>query len=407
MESSQDYSFNKAHAACYALIAYRTAWLKANHPHEYMAALISSVMNTKDRVPFYVNACREMGIEVLPPDVNSSRQDFAVVEGKIRFGLNAVKNVGEAAADAIVRARAEGGPFESLWEFTERADPQVVNKRALESLVKCGALDSTGATRLGMLAALDAALGHGQQHLGRPARRTGVDLRRRARRGRVGREAQHPPIPRSEFDERELLRLEKETLGLYVSEHPLERVRAELRRKTDCALADVERRRDGEIVTVGGIVSGLKQVTTKRGEPMVFVTLDDPTGSAEVVVFNSTYAAAREHLEADRILVVKGRVDHKQAGETKLIAIEVSAVRVGARAPRGHASASTRARLRPASSASSPPSSRDYPGDAPVYLALETSLGERTLALGPEYRVKPEADFFAEVRALLGEAAIS
>src|SRR5213596_4001819 len=141
MEQAQDYSFNKSHAACYALIAYRTAWLRANHPREYMAALISSVMNTKDRVPFYVAACAEMGIEVLPPDVNYSACDFAVVEGKIRFGLNAVKNVGDSAARAIVAARAEGGPFSSLWEFTERVDPQVVNKRALESLVKCGALD--------------------------------------------------------------------------------------------------------------------------------------------------------------------------------------------------------------------------------------------------------------------------
>src|SRR6185436_18558877 len=163
MESSQDYSFNKAHAACYALIAYRTAWLKANHPREYMAALISSVMNTKDRVPFYVNGCRDMGIEVEPPDVNSSACDFSVVGGVIHFGLNAVKNVGEAAADAIVRIRAEGGPFESIWELTERVDPQALNKRALESLVKCGALDSTGSTRLGMLAALDAALGHGNR----------------------------------------------------------------------------------------------------------------------------------------------------------------------------------------------------------------------------------------------------
>ena len=163
MESSQDYSFNKAHAACYALIAYRTAWLKANHPCEYMAALISSVMNTKDRVPFYVNACDEMGIDVLPPDVNSSAVDFAVVEGKIRFGLNAVKNVGETAAQRIVAARDEGGPFESIWDFTERVDPQVVNKRSLESLVKCGALDSTGASRMGMLAVLEQALGHGQK----------------------------------------------------------------------------------------------------------------------------------------------------------------------------------------------------------------------------------------------------
>ncbi len=335
MESSQDYSFNKAHAACYALIAYRTAWLKANHPKEYMAALISSVMNTKDRVPLYVNACREMGIDVLPPDVSSSQQDFAVVGGVIHFGLNAVKNVGEAAADAIVRVRAEGGPFESIWALTERVDPQVLNKRALESLVKCGALDSTGATRLGMLTALEAVLGHGQ--------RTSADrLAGQASifDGAFGDEEQsvevkHPPLATTEFDERELLRLEKETLGLYVSEHPLERVRAELRRKTDCALTDIERRRDGEFVTVGGIVSGLKQVTTKRGEPMVFVTLDDPTGSAEVVVFNSTYAAARELLEPDRILVVKGRVDHKQAGETKLVASEVSAFEVGARSPRG------------------------------------------------------------------------
>jgi DNA polymerase-3 subunit alpha len=406
MESSQDYSFNKAHAACYALIAYRTAWLKANHPKEYMAALISSVMNTKDRVPFYVNACREMGIEVLPPDVSSSRQDFAVVAGVIHFGLNAVKNVGEAAADAIVRVRDEGGPFESIWELTERVDPQVLNKRALESLVKCGALDSTGATRMGMLAALEAALGHGQR----------ISADRLAGQASIfdgafgdaetAVEVQHPPIATTEFDERELLRLEKEVLGLYVSEHPLERVRTELRRKTDCALTDLERRRDGEFVTVGGIVSSLKQVTTKRGEPMVFVTLDDPTGSAEVVVFNSTYATARELLEADRVLVVKGRVDHKQAGETKLVAAEVSPFE----------SALVRREVRLRIDARQAPAGlirelaglvADYPGDAPVYVALETSLGERTLALGPEFRVKPEADFFAEVRALLGEAAIS
>src|SRR5207253_10031245 len=164
MEQSQDYSFNKAHAACYALIAYRTAWLRANHPHAYMAALISSVMNTKDRVPYYVNACHELGIEVLPPDVNESQTDFAVVEGKIRFGLNAVKNVGDSAARAIVAAREEGGPFESLWDFTERVDPGVANKRALESLVKCGAFDSTGAAGKGMFDALEQALGSGTAH---------------------------------------------------------------------------------------------------------------------------------------------------------------------------------------------------------------------------------------------------
>jgi DNA polymerase III subunit alpha len=219
-------------------------------------------------------------------------------------------------------------------------------------------------------------------------------------------ERHHPPIPTQEFDERELLRMEKETLGLYVSEHPLERVREDLRRKTDCPLVELERRRDGDVVTVGGIVSGLKQVTTKRGEPMVFATLEDLTGSAEVVVFNSTYAASRELLEEDRVLVVKGRVDHKQAGETKLVAMEVRAfeqasarkeVRLRVDARRAHAGL-----IRELASVVS-----DFPGETLVVLDLETSTGERTLALGPGYRVKPDSDFFAEVRALLGEASLS
>src|SRR5690242_4596961 len=234
MEASQDYSFNKSHAACYALIAYRTAYMKAHHPQEYMAALISSVMNTKDRVPFYVNACDEMGIEVLPPDVNSSAQDFAVVEGKIRFGLNAVKNVGESAALAIVRAREEGGPFASIWDFTERVDCQLVNKRALESLVKCGALDGLDASpRRGMLELLEQALAWGQkQQADRLAGQGSIfDL------GPVeeSRPKHHPTIPPGEFEKGDLLKLEKETLGLYVSEHPLHAIREQLRRRTDCS----------------------------------------------------------------------------------------------------------------------------------------------------------------------------
>src|SRR5437763_16692331 len=255
MEQAQDYSFNKSHAACYALIAYRTAWLKAKHPREYMAALISSVMNTKDRVPIYVAACAEMGIEVLPPDVNFSACDFAVVEGKIRFGLNAVKKGGEPAARAIIAAREEGGPFESLWDFTERVDPQCANKRALESLVKCGALDSTGATRRGMLECVEQALSWGGRS--QSARLVGQGSIFDLGDENGDAERHHPEIPVLEFEKNELLRLEKETLGLYVSEHPLTAVRDQLRRKTDASLAELERRRDGEIVTVGGIVSAL------------------------------------------------------------------------------------------------------------------------------------------------------
>ena len=406
MESSQDYSFNKAHSACYALIAYQTAWLKANHPCEYMAALISSVMNTKDRVPIYVNACHELGIEVLPPDVNSSQTDFAVVEGKIRFGLNAVKNVGETACRAIVAARDEGGPFASIWDFVERVDPQVVNKRALEALVKCGALDSTGAGRLGMLAALEQALAWGQKHASDRLLGQGsiFDLDGGDDTADTG-PRHYPTLASGEFDKSELLKLEKETLGLYVSEHPLDAVREQLRRKTDCSLADAPRRRDGEVVTVGGIVSAVKQLTTKKGEPMVFLTLDDPTGGAEVVVFNSTYAAARELCVTDRILVVKGRVDHKQAGETKLIALEISAfeaiperrelrVRLDARQTRAGIVRELATLV------------REYPGDSPVIVSLDTSLGPKTLALGADYRVQIDSDFLAEAKALLGETAI-
>jgi DNA polymerase-3 subunit alpha len=215
----------------------------------------------------------------------------------------------------------------------------------------------------------------------------------------------HPTIPTTEFEKGELLKLEKETLGLYVSEHPLHAVREQLRRKTDATLNELERRRDGEIVTVGGLVSGVKHMTTKRGEPMVFLALDDPTGSAEAVVFSATYATARDLCLADRILVIKGRVDHKQQGETKLIAMEVTAFeavperrevrfRLDAReAPAGVIQ--ELARL-----------VKEYPGESPVYVALETSLGAKTLALGPDYRVTCDSDFLAEAKALLGEASV-
>jgi DNA polymerase-3 subunit alpha len=406
IESAQDYSFNKSHAACYALIAYRTAYLKANWPSEYMAALISSVMNTKDKVPFYVAACDEMGIEVLPPDVNVSAEDFRVVEGKIRFGLNAVKNVGESAVRSILAGREEGGPFSSIWDFCERVDPQLVNKRALESLVKSGALDSTQATRRGMLEVLEDALSAGGRlHADRLAGQGSIfDSLEVGGETESGGGAHHRPIPSEEFEKRELLALEKESLGLYVSEHPLDAVRDQLRRKTDCRMAEVERRRDGEVVTVAGIVAAIKQLTTKKGDPMVFLRLDDLSGSMEAVVFNSVYTAARELLEPDRVLVVKGRIDHKE-GETKLIALELAPFE--ATADKGEVRLKLDARKAPAGTIRELAQVvRSFPGDAEVVLELETSVGPQTYAFGPGFRVRPEADFYAEVKALLGEAAI-
>ncbi len=404
MEKAQDYSFNKAHAACYALISYQTAWLRAHHPCEYMAALISSVMNTKDRVPFYVNACHELGIEVLPPDVNESDVDFAVVGGKIRFGLNAVKGVGELACRTIIRAREEGGPFTSIWDFTERVDPSVVNKRALESLVKCGALPGP---RMGMLQVLEQALAYGQkQHADRLAGQGSIFDGHFGEAEMASDAAKHhPTVPNEEFEKHDLLRLERETLGLYVSEHPLASIRAELRAKTDATIAELEKRRDGENVVVGGIVSEVRQLLTKRGEQMVFLRLDDVTGGIECVVFAGAYAAASELCAADRIVIVKGRVDHKE-GETKLIAQEISAFE----------SVRARREVRLRIDATRAPAGvvaelanliRGYPGESPVLVDCVTSQGPLVLRLGPAYRVAADADFYAEVRALLGESAFS
>jgi len=401
MQKAQDYSFNKSHAACYALISYRTAWLRAHHPCEYMAALISSVMNTKDRVPFYVNACHELGIDVLPPDVNESQIDFAVVGGKIRFGLNAVKGVGELACRTIIRARADG-PFESLWDFTERVDSSVVNKRALESLVKCGALPGS---RMGMLQVLEQALAYGQkQQADRLAGQGSIFDAEFEESGAPGFK-RHPQVPSEEFDKSDLLRLEKETLGLYASEHPLSSLRGELRAKTDATIAELDRRRDGESVVVGGIISEVKQMTTKRGEPMIFIRLDDVTGGVDCVVFNSTYAAASDLCKPDRIVIVKGRVDHKE-GETKLVAQELSAfesvalrreVRLRIDATRAGAGIVRElAEL-----------FRDFPGESPVLVDCVTSQGSQLLRLGSKFRVQPDADFYAEVRALLGESALA
>jgi DNA polymerase-3 subunit alpha len=409
MEQAQDYSFNKSHAACYALIAYRTAYLKANYPAEYMAALISSVMNTKDRVPFYVQACDELGIEVLPPDVNVSAAGFAVVDGKIRFGLSAVKNVGDAAVEAIIAARESDGPLESVWTFCERVDPQVTNKRALEGLIKAGALDSTGGSRQGMLSVLEAALAGGSRH--HADRLTGqgsiFDLgggEDDSPAADQGRATQHPPVPEGEFEKKEMLSLEKEALGLYVSEHPLDGLGPALRRATDCALGDLSSRRDGEIVTVAGMVGAIRALTTRKGDPMAFVRIDDLSGTAETVLFTSVYSDARELVESDAILLVKGRVDHKE-GEVKLIGLEISELELketaGVVRLRVDATLARADLIQELAHVVG-----DFPGEIPVVLDLATARGARTFELGSRYRVKPEPDFFAEVKRLLGEAAV-
>ncbi|MBA3301347.1 MAG: DNA polymerase III subunit alpha [Thermoleophilaceae bacterium] len=329
-EAAADYSFNRSHAACYALISYRTAWLKANYPAEYMAALISSVMSTKDKVPFFVSKCEEMGIEVLPPDVNESGHDFVVSAGNIRFGLDAVKNVGAAAVEVITTTRAEDGPFESIWDFCERCDCRAANKKAIESLVRCGALDSTHATRKGMLSVLEQAQAAGQKvqqdaQMGQGSIFDGLDdpgAPEGAPAGGFGK--QRLPVPALPDDRAELNAMEKETLGLFLSSHPLKEVRGALRAKVECSLAEIGQKKDGEWVTVGGMIAECKRIRTKKGEPMMFATLDDLEGQVEILIFNSAYAGNAEKVDTDAVVVVRGRVDHKERGETKLVVQEVT-----------------------------------------------------------------------------------
>jgi DNA-directed DNA polymerase III PolC len=425
---------HNSHAACYGLISYRTAWLKANYPAEYMAALISSVMDTKDKVPFFVAQAEQMGIAILPPDVNLSDHEFVVVDGNIRFGLDAVKGVGYQAVEAIKGARGDDGesrPFTSLFDFCERVDNRAVNKKAIEALIKCGAFGSTNDTRKGMLMVLEQAQAAGQKtqqdaligqgsifdlamELDPP---TGND-------GGVGNGAgafagpSHAPIPGDEFDQTELLAAEKEALGLFISAHPLKDVGPALRAKADCPLAELSARRDGDWVTIGGMVTQAKKIKTKKGDFMMFATLYDLETSVEIIVFGKTLATCEDALQTDSIVLVRGKVDHKDRDTTCLIAQqvepfqpteeEVLEAQVQAAKPVLSPSA-----LRLRLDATALPASvlgelkdllSGFPGESEVVIELSTTVGHRRLKLGPSFRVSRDAGLYAELDALLGSA---
>jgi DNA polymerase-3 subunit alpha len=444
-ERSADYSFNKAHSACYALIAYRTAWLKANYPAEYMAALISSVMDTKDKVPFFVAQAEQMGISILPPDVNLSDHEFVVVDGNIRFGLDAVKGVGFAAVEAIKRARGDYEPslptpatptratpirpFRDLFDFCARVDGRAVNKKAIEALIKCGAFGSTGATRKGMLAVLEQAQGAGQKvqqdaligqgsifDLGGDAGGGDASL------GAGGLAApSHAPIPAIEFERPELLAAEKEAIGLFISAHPLKEVRAAMRARVDCWLAELAGRRDGDWVTVGGMITESKRIRDKNGNPMMFATIDDLEASVEMIVFGKPLLACEEALVRDSIVLVRGRVDHKDRDKTSILAQQVerfapSADEVRAAHELAAKSAAGPPALRLRLDATSLPASAlgdlrellaGFPGECDVVIELRTSVGRRRLKLGSQFRVARTAGLHAELDSLLGQAILA
>jgi DNA polymerase III subunit alpha len=414
-EAAADYSFNKSHAACYALISYRTAYLKANYPAEYMAAVISSVMNTKDKVPFFVNRCEEMGIEVLPPDVNASDHSFVVSENAIRFGLDAVKNVGHAAVEAILCARQDS-PIASIWDFCERVDSRAVNKRAIECLIKCGALDSTGATRKGMLEALPAAQSAGQkaQEDAQLGQGSIFDFGEADGTGANAPSQHRPPISAAEFDRGELLALEKETLGTYLSSHPLAEVRGALRARVDCSLAELGGKPDGAWVTVGGIVVDCKKIRTKSGTQMMFATLDDIEGQVEMLVFKADESENATVIAPDAIVLVRGRLDHKDRGETKLVVQEaqrfepdpeeISRGTKVAAVPSSHFEVTIdAARWSEALFDEVKAVLEHHRGDADVHLLV----GDTRLKAGDRYRVRPSSMLRTELEHVLGSTALA
>jgi len=304
IEKFGGYGFNKSHSAAYALIAYQTAYLKTHFQVEFLAALLTSEMHSTDGVVKFIAECRSHDIPVLPPDINESDKEFIVSGSQIRFGLVAVKNVGESAIEAMIQAREEG-PFTSLFEFCERVDLRKVNKRVVESLIKSGAFDSTGARRSQMFAAIEDALEYGQQ-----IQRERND----PQMGLFDMGDQKPSINRptlseiNEWTENQLLSYEKESLGFYITGHPLNRHEALLTKFANANAVTIREIGDGAAVRIGGIIRQIKVIKTKRGDLMAFVTIEDMHGSVEATIFSSLYERVTELLVEDRPIFVEGQV---------------------------------------------------------------------------------------------------
>lgn len=314
-----DYGFNKSHSASYGLLAWQTAYLKAHYPVEFMAGVLTSIMDKTDKIPVYIRLCHQMKIRILPPDINSSAATFSIESGAIRFGLAAVRNVGENAIAVLEHVREEGGPFRSLVDFCTRVDLRTLNKRAIESLIKCGAFDSLGIDRNHLLASLNAAV---------------TDAARRQRDllsgqiGLFGDDAMAEVQQIGDFDDvplctpRERLTWEKEATGFYITGHPLEDYQETLSHLQPIGQIAAAVQRDRQLMRVGGILTSTKRFTTKKGDTMLFADLEDFTGTLEVTVFPRVFYAHVSDLEPDRVVVMQGHVD--TAGETpKLLADEI------------------------------------------------------------------------------------
>jgi len=307
MAKFAEYGFNKSHSAAYALIAYQTAYLKAHYRVEFMAALLTCDMENTDKIVKYIGECQDMGIEILPPDVNESYRDFTVIGNKIRFGLAAVKNVGSGAVDSIISERGKNGSFKDIFDFCQRVDLRKVNKRVLESLIKCGAFDFTGAHRSQMMAALNEAIEMAQlRQRERVSKQVSLftaygGMETGERGGRL------PDI--EEWHENQLLSFEKETLGFYITRHPLARYEEDIKLFTSENTASLAHVESGREVKICGVVSSFKEITTRKGERMAFARLEDLKGVIEVILFPAVFLSSLPYLRGDDPIFVKGILD--------------------------------------------------------------------------------------------------
>jgi DNA polymerase-3 subunit alpha len=407
IEPFADYGFNASHACAYGYVAYQTAYLMAHHPVEYMSAILTSVKDDKDKKPYYLYACRAMGIEVLPPDVNESDLDFAPAPGDaaaIRYGLSAVRNVGEGVVQATLQVRREKGGFSSYADFCRKAEPGVLTKRVLESLILAGAFDSLGYPRRSLL--------EHQDKVSAPI----IAERKAEAAGQFslfgGGDDGPAPVDESvlhgeEFDKRELLRYEKEMLGQFVTDHPLLAVREVLAAQTTREIGDLDEADDGELVRIGGIIGAVSRKYTKRGEPYAQFRLEGLAAGVDVVAFPSVYEAVPGLIETDRIVLVVGRID-RRGRELQIRSNEVREPDLGADAPPQvihetlvvdlQAAACTPAvieRLKELFEA--------HPGTATVKVRFLSSAGVTPLEVGT-FRVNPGV-VLPDLRVLLGQGS--
>ncbi len=408
-----DYAFNRAHASCYGMVGYWTAYLKANYPTEYMAALLTSVAGDKDKSALYLSECRRMGIRVLPPDVNASNAIFTPVGSDIRFGMAAVRNVGAAVVESIVAARTAKGSFTSFSDFLRKVPVNVCNKRVIESLIKAGAFDSLGSPRRGLLMIHEQAID------------SVIDVKRNEAIGQdslFGDDTENAgtfdvPVPDGEWDKSTLLGFEREMLGLYVSDHPLLGLEHVLAAETDCSVVQLlgaadepDRpskgdRSDGQVVTLGGILSGVQRKVTRQGSTWAAVTLEDLEGAIEVLIFPATYQACMHLVVDDAIMAVKGRLDRREE-VPKLVAMEVRPIELPAEGNGPFVVSILEARCVPPVVDRLREVLRTHPGPMEVHLRLLSGNRTKVLKLDDKLRVRPSPSLVADLKQLLGPACV-